>query len=199
MVKNDGGVNYIRHLLSISEKFIDDDRLSPLHISLYYALFQSWNLSKFRNPISVSRHEIMRASKIGSANTYTKCLKELDVWQYIKYMPSHNPHKGSQIYLYNFNNTIDNAIDISNNKSTNKTTEKTVVKASIPSINSLNNTNKLNNANENEHARTKNNSKSSVTDGKQPRKKVAPKKENATSSAVEKRPTIAEIENYFAA
>ena len=54
---NYSDVNFIKHLLGISEKFIDDDRLSPLHISLYYALFHSWNLSKFRVPISISRSE----------------------------------------------------------------------------------------------------------------------------------------------
>src|ERR1700752_3366919 len=125
MVKNEQPVNFIKHLLAISEKFIDDKRLGPLHVSLYYALFQSWNLSKFRNPISVCREELMRASKIGSANTYTKCLKELDGWGYIKYYPSYNPHKGSQVYMYTFNKTTNNAIDISTDKSTHKTSEKT--------------------------------------------------------------------------
>ena len=201
MQKNDGGVNYIRHLLGISEKFIDDERLSPLHISLYYALFQSWNLSKFRNPISVSRDELMRASKIGSANTYTKCLKELDAWEYIKYYPSYNPHKGSQVYLYNFNKSNNNATDISNNKGSDKAAEKgtakTTVKAVIPSINSLNNTNKSNNTKENELAPKKNNRKSFATDAKSPKsKKVAPKKESAAKGF--KRPLLQEVKNYFA-
>lgn len=210
MAKSDGGVNFIRHLLSISEKFIDDDRLSPLHISLYYALFQSWNLSKFRNPISVSRDELMRASKIGSANTYTKCLKELDQWKYIQYFPSHNPHKGSQIYLYNFNKTTDNASDISTDKSSNKTADKTsgktAVRAVIPSINSINNTNNLNNVNGYEHTRTKNNKKSSSVDnGKSNRKKEKLREKKKVEGAVrnpaklrEKKPTLRELKNHFA-
>lgn len=147
MAKNDGEVNYIRHLLSISEKFIEDSRLSPLHISLYYALFQSWNLSKFRNPISVCRSELMQASKIGSANTYTKCLKELDKWEYIKYYPSFNSVKGSQIYLYNFNKGSDNGTDKGSDNSSDNGGDKAAVMALIPSINSiniLNNTNNLN-------------------------------------------------------
>jgi hypothetical protein len=200
MVKTDAGVNYIRHLLSISEKFIDDKRLSPLHISLYYALFQSWNLSKFRNPISVCREELMQASKIGSANTYTKCLKELDAWAYIKYMPSYNPHKGSQIYMYTFNKSTDNGTDISINKSTDKAfekaTDKTTVKAVIPSINSSNNTNKLNNTNQHEPDRTRNNKKSAAADHAGPeRKKIAPKKESGRQG---QRPTLKELKHYFA-
>lgn len=141
MAKKLPEVNFIKHLLAISEKFIDDQRLSPLHISLYYALFQSWNLSMFRNPISVCREELMQASKIGSANTYTKCLKELDEWAYIQYFPSHNPHKGSKIYMYNFNKTTDNGIDNSTNKSNDKTNTQSSVKALRPSINSSNSKN----------------------------------------------------------
>jgi len=208
MAKNNGGVNYIRHLLSISEKFIDDQRLSPLHISLYYALFQSWNLSKFRNPISVSRDELMRASKIGSANTYTKCLKELDAWEYIKYLPSFNPHKGSKIYLYNFNNTNDNATDISIDKSSAKTADKAIcktpVKAVIPSINKLNNTNNLNNTNEYEHKRTKNNRKYSDASSRESGEKEKVHQKKTLSLSIGKgqqsknKPTLQELKKYFA-
>lgn len=213
MAKNEQGVNYIKHLLVISEKFIDDNRLSPLHISLYYALFQSWNLAMFRNPISVCREELMQASKIGSANTYTKCLKELDVWNYIKYYPSHNPHKGSQIYLYNFDKTTDNATDISTNKSNNKTIEKssakTSVKVLIPSINNSNSKNNSNNINNHEHQRSKNNRKSSAVNGRGNKKeKNSAKKEMPTAFADTNKkqntgrqrnpPTITELQNYFA-
>lgn len=146
-------VNFIKHLLVVSDMFTKDERLSASHISLYYALFHNWNLSKFHNPISICREEIMRASKIGSANTYTKCLKELDFWQYLKYIPSFNSHKGSKIYLYIFNKPTDNGTDISTDKATDKGTDKAsdkgtdkaTVKAVIPSINSINNINILNN------------------------------------------------------
>ena len=130
----------------------DDERLSPFHISLYFTLFQFWNLNRFKNPISIARQETMRLSKIGSVNTYIKCIKELDKWNYLKYIPSHNPMKGSLVNLYNFNNTTDNAIDISNDKSLNKTSEKTNSNTKrqlvIPSINTINNTNQLNSLNE---------------------------------------------------
>ena len=47
------------------EKFIEDNRLNPSHISLYLALFQYWNLNRFSNPVSICRGEIMKLSKIG--------------------------------------------------------------------------------------------------------------------------------------
>ena len=113
----------------------EDSRLSPWHISMYYGLFHAWNRSKFQNPISICRSELMTISKIGSANTYTKCLKQLDEWGYIKYMPSHNPIKGSLVNLYTFDTTADNSSDTTSDKSTDNT-PVTLVR---PSINSLNN------------------------------------------------------------
>lgn len=107
MERNEYSVNYIRHLSGVLEQFSLDKRLSPSHISLYLALFQFWNLNRFQNPISITRNEVMEISKIGSANTYTRCLKELDVFGYIKYSPSFSPLKGSLVHLYNFDNSSD--------------------------------------------------------------------------------------------
>ncbi len=77
----------------------------------------------------------MTISKIGSANTYTKCLKQLDEWGYIKYMPSHNPMKGSLVNLYTFDTTTDKSSNITADKSTDNT-PVTLVR---PSINTINN------------------------------------------------------------
>ena len=41
----------------------------------------------------------MRISKIGSRTTYLKCLKELSAWEYIEYLPSQNPFKGSLVHI----------------------------------------------------------------------------------------------------
>lgn len=95
-------MNYIKQLTAALEKFTKDDRLNPTHISLYLALFQYWNLSRFSNPISISRNEIMQLSKIGSKVTYHKCIKELHYWSYLEYRPSHNPFKGSTVMMFNF-------------------------------------------------------------------------------------------------
>jgi hypothetical protein len=66
---------------------------------LYMALFQTWNVNRFQNPISITRNEMMRISKIYSKATYHKCINELHAKEYIKYEPSHNPFKGSLIYV----------------------------------------------------------------------------------------------------
>ena len=81
-------MNYIRHLTGFYDKIQQDERLNPTHISLYLALFQFWNINHFQNPISISRNEMMRLSKISALGTYHKCIKELQNFGYIEYIPS---------------------------------------------------------------------------------------------------------------
>jgi hypothetical protein len=95
-------MNYIRHLAGFFDRVAKDDRLGPLHISMYVSLFQFWNASRFKNPISISRSELMRVSKICSKATYHKCIKELNEYGYLHYQPSFNPIRGSLVYLFNF-------------------------------------------------------------------------------------------------
>ena len=52
------------------------------------ALFQYWNFNRFQNPFPVYRDNIMNMSKIGSKNTYHKCIKELHEAKYIYYHPA---------------------------------------------------------------------------------------------------------------
>jgi hypothetical protein len=95
-------MNYIRHLTAVFERFNKDQRLNPSHVSMYYALFQYWNVFRFCNQFYVQREEIMQASKIGSLKAYHKCIRELSQWNYILYVPSHNPYRGSQVKLFVF-------------------------------------------------------------------------------------------------
>lgn len=95
-------MNYIKQLLAVFEKMDADIGITPFHISLYLALFRRWNLNFFKNPISASRDELMKHSKIGSVNTYHKCLKQLDELGYLQYKPSFNRHRGSLVYLLTF-------------------------------------------------------------------------------------------------
>lgn len=65
------------------------------------SIFQLWNQNRFQNPISISRDELMRISKISSTATYHKCIKELTAKEYIIYTPSYNPFKGSTLEVLN--------------------------------------------------------------------------------------------------
>tara|TARA_R110001632_G_scaffold66738_1_gene157052 strand:+ start:658 stop:1410 length:753 start_codon:yes stop_codon:yes gene_type:complete len=92
-------MNYIKLLNAAFEKFYFDDRLNPTHISLYMALFQEWNSSRFADQFYVNRRDLMLASKIGSKSTYHRCVTDLDSWLYLCYFPSNNPYKGSKIKM----------------------------------------------------------------------------------------------------
>jgi hypothetical protein len=152
-------MNYIKHLTGFFEKVALDRTLNPTHISLYIALFQFWNCNRFKNPISISRDEVMRISKISSKATYHKCLKNLHALGYIDYQPSYNPFRGSHVILFNFSEDL-KPFSKSERKSKNEpknelvseqalnksytSSETSVEQALVPSINYINNTNILN-------------------------------------------------------
>ena len=111
MQKVHSGPNYIGLLTGAFDRIESDVRLTPFHVSLYMALFRCWNRNYFRNPIPAFRDELIRVSKIGSVNTYVKCLKELDEFGFIRYKPSHSRSHYSMIYLYSFDTTGDTTTD----------------------------------------------------------------------------------------
>jgi hypothetical protein len=156
-------MNYIKHLSGFFNKIVQDTDLNPTHVSLYMALFQSWNLNRFQNPISITRNEVMRISKIFSKATYHKCVNELHQKGYINYEPSHNPFKGSLIWVIELEDStlpqtkkeqrssksrqpIEHPIEQVVNKYQTSTLP-TPRQALVPSINNINNTNISNSAN----------------------------------------------------
>jgi len=137
-------VNYIKHLESIHSAFVEDSRITPFHVSLYMALFHQWNSAMFPEQLSIARSEIMRFSKLGSVNTYTKCLKELHAFNYLNYVPSKNPYVGSLINMYRFDNSSSNSSDHSTCLKTDNSCDNTSETVVRPYINSINNKKLLN-------------------------------------------------------
>tara|TARA_R110002124_G_scaffold274118_1_gene443850 strand:- start:1749 stop:2612 length:864 start_codon:yes stop_codon:yes gene_type:complete len=99
-------MNYIKHLTGFFNKISYETNLNPTHISLYLALFQCWNVNRFKNPTGISREEIMKASKINSKATYHKCMKELELLGFMVYKPTYNPHSSSNIIMVNFSEEV---------------------------------------------------------------------------------------------
>lgn len=93
-------MNYIKHLTGFFIRIANEETIYPTHISLYLALFQSWNVNRFKNPIAISRDEMMKASRIASKATYHKCIKELQSLGFIEYLPSYNPYSGSEVIIH---------------------------------------------------------------------------------------------------
>ena len=205
-------MNYIKHLTGFFDKVTRDDNLNPTHISLYVSLFQFWNVQRFKNPISISRDEVMRVSKICSKATYHKCMKDLHNFSYINYDPSFNPYRGSLITLFNLELTHEQVQKkVRNNTKILPTTEQALNKhqtsteqALVPYINNTNLVNNLNSLNEGTLSQannsntisddnSKSNSKSKQEKGKE---KNSAKKESRALQRCE-RPLLEEVKNYF--
>src|SRR5690554_4696531 len=119
-------VNYILHIENAMLKFRDDPRITPWHVSLYMSLFQLWNSTRFKNEINIRRDDLMQFSKIGSTNTYSKCLKQLSEWHYIKYTPSKSRFKSSKVHMYRFDTTPYTSRGTTTNTSPDTTSEHLV-------------------------------------------------------------------------
>lgn len=144
-------MNYIRHLTGFFDRIANDDRLNPTHISLYISLFQFWNVNRFQNPISISRSEMMKVSKICANATYHKVMKDLHNFGFIRYKPSYNPFRGSEVEVIEFDDEQVQAVN-SNHTKRGKRNEQalnshhTKNETSIEPINEpyINNTNIIN-------------------------------------------------------
>ncbi len=214
-------MNYIKHLTGFFDRVAKDKLLNPTHISLYIALFQFWNCNRFKNPISISRDEVMRISKISSKATYHKCLKALHSQGYINYEPSYNPFRGSHVYLFDFASDIKPLTKAEKNSSSNfsPVVEQVVNKSQtgsgtgseqdreqvvVPYINNTNNTNSQNDSNSlnleepEKKIEESDQDLNAVAEEKEEEKSSAKKEEEiaVTSSAVGK-PTISEVLIYF--
>src|SRR6218665_2087374 len=193
-------MNYIRHLNKAFEKMCEDERLTPFHISLYFSLFQYWNMARFHSPISISRHELMRAAKIGSVNTYIRCIRQLDAWAYIKYKPTYNPQKGSLVYLYTFNTADDNTKTTGSENAGSNTSGNADEMPLLPSINTTNNSNNKNNVKE-AAPPLKNNKKDFNTGNKKEKlrekKSIPPSLEEVQSFFASRKQAVQEAEKFF--
>jgi hypothetical protein len=179
-------MNYIKHLSGFFDKVSKDDRLNPTHISLYVSLFQFWNACRFHNPISISRNEVMKVSKICSKATYHKCIRELNDYGYLSYHPSYNPFKGSLVYLFNFRTGSE---QVANGKHTKN--ETSTEQALVPYINNTNNNKQQTKSNES--TRTPKANKNIVKNFEVQKKKVAQKKKASLMTI----PQLTEVKEYF--
>jgi hypothetical protein len=217
-------LNYIKHLTGFFDRIIPDRTLNPTHVSLYIALFQFWNVNRFKNPISITRDEVMRICKISSKATYHKCMRDLNDNNYIKYEPSYNPYKGSMVILFDFSDSLkpvqkrasSTKNNVSNNElalnkqetSSEKSTGTSIEQALVSSINNTNiknNSNIQNDLNLEEQAKNLEEENLFFKEKNEEEKKLREKKKNfnVTSSASsrakskDEKPSIDEIKSYF--
>ena len=211
-------MNYIKHLTGFFDKLVHDYDLNPTHVSLYISLFQFWNLNRFENPISITRDEVMRISKICSKATYHKCMRELHEKGYVIYEPSYNPFRGSLVRMVNLSSELKplrkkevtqlknkqvNEQEVNKNKTSSETSTK---QALVSSINIINNTNSINTVNLEEQAKNKKNNmfKNNIplchpelVEGKNLENTIPPELSNVIVFFTEKKATETDAEKFF--
>ncbi|WP_321346130.1 hypothetical protein [uncultured Draconibacterium sp.] len=102
-------MNYIRHLRGFFDHLETDSNITSQHISLYMALFNLWNLNRFRDQFEINRQDVMAMARIGSKTTYSNCMKELNDWGYIRYSPRANRYQVSKVSCTRFGTTTGTA------------------------------------------------------------------------------------------
>lgn len=220
-------MNYIKHLSGFFKRVSEDWTLNPTHVSLYIALFHYWNINRFQNPISLTRDEVMRISKISSKATYHKCIKDLDNKGYIKYEPSNNPFRGSLATLIDFSESTEpvqkkacsSKKNLPNNElvmnkqrtgseTSTETTNEQVLVSSINNTNITNNSNFKNDLNLEEQAKIfekenlffeeKNEMASAFADTDKNQTASGRQKEKSSAKKEkENNPSIDEVKSYF--
>jgi hypothetical protein len=102
-VKTEYVRNFNRVLIDFLTVAADDPRISPFHISLYAAILHQYKTQGYKLPVSVFSRDLMRLAKISAPNTYHKCIRELQSYGFIQYLPSFNPLLGSSVYPVKIN------------------------------------------------------------------------------------------------
>lgn len=93
------GTDKSEALSNFFEAISQDGRISITHIGIYAALLQYRLINGFTNPIQVFSRQIMQLAKISAPITYHRCIRELNDYGYIRYVPSFNRREASRIYF----------------------------------------------------------------------------------------------------
>ena len=215
---NNTTVKYIKNFKKIinyclaNDWFQNDPDMSPSQITIYLALFNTWNRYQFSNPIVVIRDEIIRLSKIMSKSTYHRSMKILHDNGYIIYEPSYNPFLGSKVYLIDFtksaqftkrsstNKNQAKSTDTEQSSSQNDTALKTPTEKGtepfIKHINykTINNSNCLYNPQEKINEKVEENT---TLNTQQNEEDLNPKEKNSAKKEKGNIPTLEEVKAYF--
>lgn len=91
--------NYVKHLNTWFVVFKQSNQARPVHLSLYFSLFQLWNINRFSNGFYGTRGELMKVAKVQSVSTYSKAMQDMVAWKWIQYIPGNTFFGASQFSL----------------------------------------------------------------------------------------------------
>ena len=85
-------------LAALYDTIEKDNRLGPVHVSLYIALLFA-NSRAGINPFVVERKLLMKAAKINARSTFEICINQLENYHYLEYEPSKGLGMKSMVHL----------------------------------------------------------------------------------------------------
>ena len=88
--------NVIKEYLT---RLSEDSRITVWHLATFHALIHLWMQHNEISPFPISRKKIMENAHIKSNTTYHKCIKDLQLFNYIRYHPSYHPLLGSTVWF----------------------------------------------------------------------------------------------------
>lgn len=89
-------INPWREILNILS---NDDRINVWHLAIVFAIIHLSKDQDLNKTINISRRKVMVLSHIKNLMTYHKYIKELQVFGYLKYLPSYHPKNGSKVQI----------------------------------------------------------------------------------------------------
>lgn len=89
---------------SILPVLMRDYRVTTIHLAMYLALCDLWQIYGSGNAVNISRKWVMHLAKIRSYATYHKHIRDLQTWSYIVYLPSCRPGARTEIVFTNCTN-----------------------------------------------------------------------------------------------
>ncbi|MFP9097781.1 hypothetical protein ACLI09_01900 [Flavobacterium sp. RHBU_24] len=92
-------MDLLKPLTAFFEKTKSDQRIGITHIGIYAALLQYRLDRGYSNPVDAVSVEIMRIAKISAHKTYYRCLREMNEYGYLRYLPSKKKNRASKIYF----------------------------------------------------------------------------------------------------
>jgi hypothetical protein len=88
-------MNFIQHTRAAHELLTRRAEATPLHVSLYWALFFEWNATRFAEAVELDHERMMRAAHIGNRKVYRATLYALETWGLLAYRPSRSRHQAT--------------------------------------------------------------------------------------------------------
>ena len=70
-----------------------DQRIGITPIGIFAALLQFRTAAGYNNPVKAYRHEIMKTAEISGPVTCHRCIRDLNDYGYINYLPKRNRNK----------------------------------------------------------------------------------------------------------